>query len=54
MRDEATGERLDELEDPFRLYRCHTIMSWIEVCPKNLNPARAIVEIKRVIALRRF
>ena len=51
-RDEATGERLDELEDPFRLYRCHTIMNCAEACPKDLNPARAIGEIKRMIAER--
>jgi succinate dehydrogenase / fumarate reductase iron-sulfur subunit len=51
-RDEATGERLDELEDPFRLYRCHTIMNCTNACPKNLNPARAIAEIKRMIAER--
>jgi len=52
-RDEATGERLDALEDPFRLYRCHTIMNCAEACPKDLNPARAIAEIKRMIAERR-
>jgi succinate dehydrogenase / fumarate reductase iron-sulfur subunit len=52
-RDEATGERLDELEDPFKLYRCHTIMNCAEACPKDLNPARAIAEIKRKIAERR-
>ena len=52
-RDEATGERLDELEDPFRLYRCHTIMNCAEACPKDLNPARAIAEIKRKIAERK-
>ena len=51
-RDEATGERLDELEDPFRLYRCHTIMNCTEACPKDLNPARAIAEIKMMIAER--
>jgi len=47
-RDEMTGERLDELEDPFRLYRCHTIMNCANVCPKGLNPARAIAEIKKM------
>ena len=52
-RDEATGERLDALEDPFRLYRCHTIMNCTEACPKDLNPARAIAEIKKMIAERR-
>ena len=52
-RDEATGERLDELEDPFRLYRCHTIMNCTEACPKDLNPAKAIGEIKQILAHRR-
>jgi succinate dehydrogenase / fumarate reductase iron-sulfur subunit len=52
-RDDATGERLDALEDPFRLYRCHTIMNCTEACPKDLNPARAIAEIKKLIAERR-
>jgi len=47
-RDEMTGERLDELEDPFRLYRCHTIMNCANVCPKGLNPAKAIAEIKKL------
>lgn len=46
-RDENTGERLDELEDPFRLYRCHTIMNCTRTCPKHLNPAKAIAEIKK-------
>ncbi|MEL7029569.1 MAG: succinate dehydrogenase iron-sulfur subunit, partial [Pseudomonadota bacterium] len=46
-RDEATGERLDNLEDPFRLYRCHTIMNCSQTCPKGLNPAKAIGEIKK-------
>ena len=45
-RDEATGERLDSLEDPFKLYRCHTIMNCTKACPKSLNPAKAIAEIK--------
>ena len=53
-RDEATGERLDELEDPFRLYRCHTIMNCTTACPKDLNPARAIAEIKKMLAVRRL
>jgi succinate dehydrogenase / fumarate reductase iron-sulfur subunit len=52
-RDEATGERLDALEDPFRLYRCHTIMNCTEACPKDLNPAKAIGEIKKLLAGRR-
>src|SRR6267142_1839682 len=51
-RDEATGERLYELEDPFRLYRCHTIMSCTDVCPKDLNPARAIAEITKMLVQR--
>ncbi|WP_296766274.1 succinate dehydrogenase iron-sulfur subunit [Sediminimonas sp.] len=46
-RDEATGERLDDLEDPFKLYRCHTIMNCTKTCPKGLNPAKAIAEIKK-------
>jgi succinate dehydrogenase / fumarate reductase iron-sulfur subunit len=51
-RDEATGERLDELEDPFRLYRCHTIMNCTRTCPKGLNPAKAIAEIKKMLMVR--
>ena len=51
-RDEMTGERLDELEDPFRLYRCHTIMNCSNVCPKGLNPAQAIGEIKKLMVER--
>ena len=53
LRDEATGERLDELEDPFRLYRCHTIMNCTKTCPKDLNPAKAIGEIKQAMVARR-
>ena len=45
-RDEAKGERLDNLEDPFRLYRCHTIMNCAKACPKGLNPSEAIAELK--------
>ena len=52
-RDEHTGERLDELEDPFRLYRCHTIMNCTKTCPKGLNPAKAIAEIKKELVERR-
>jgi succinate dehydrogenase / fumarate reductase iron-sulfur subunit len=51
-RDEATGERLDALQDPFRLYRCHTIMNCTNTCPKGLNPGKAIAEIKRLLAAR--
>jgi succinate dehydrogenase / fumarate reductase, iron-sulfur subunit len=47
-RDEATGARLDALEDPFKLYRCHTIMNCTQTCPKGLNPAKAIAEIKKL------
>jgi succinate dehydrogenase / fumarate reductase iron-sulfur subunit len=52
-RDEATGDRLDALEDPFRLYRCHTIMNCTKTCPKSLNPARAIAEIKQLMVARK-
>ena len=52
-RDEATGERLDNLEDPFRLYRCHTIMNCTQTCPKGLNPAKAIAETKKLLVERR-
>ena len=52
-RDEATGDRLDELEDPFKLYRCHTIMNGTNACPKGLNPAKAIQETKKLLLERR-
>ncbi len=52
-RDEATGERLDNLEDPFRLYRCHTIMNCTKTCPKGLNPAQAIAETKKLMLERK-
>ena len=52
-RDEYTGERLDALEDPFRLYRCHTIMNCTRTCPKGLNPAKAIAKIKQKMVERR-
>lgn len=52
-RDEATGDRLENLEDPFKLYRCHTIMNCTDTCPKGLNPARAISAIKRLILERK-
>jgi succinate dehydrogenase / fumarate reductase iron-sulfur subunit len=51
-RDEATAERLDNLEDPYRLFRCHTIMNCVDVCPKGLNPAKAIGKIKEMMILR--
>ena len=52
-RDEALGERLDALEDPFKLYRCHTIMNCTNTCPKGLNPAKAIAETKKLLLERR-
>ncbi|WP_102960703.1 succinate dehydrogenase iron-sulfur subunit [Mangrovicella endophytica] len=52
-RDEATGDRLDALEDPFKLYRCHTIMNCTQTCPKGLNPAKAIAEIRKMMVERR-
>ncbi|HLH12820.1 MAG TPA: succinate dehydrogenase iron-sulfur subunit [Methylovirgula sp.] len=53
-RDEAKGERLDNVEDPFRLYRCHTIMNCAKACPKGLNPAKAIAEIKEMLIERQL
>lgn len=52
-RDEATGERLDDLEDPFKLYRCHTILNCTRTCPKGLNPGKKIAEIKFMMQQRR-
>ena len=52
-RDEAAGQRLDELDDSFKLYRCHTIMNCTNACPKGLNPGKAIGEIKSALARRR-
>ena len=51
-RDEATGDRLDNLEDPYRLFRCHTIMNCVDVCPKGLNPTKAIGKIKELMVRR--
>ena len=51
-RDEATGKRLDDVEDPFKLYRCHTIMNCTNTCPKGLNPAKAIAETKKRMVQR--
>jgi succinate dehydrogenase / fumarate reductase iron-sulfur subunit len=48
-RDQATAERMDALEGPYRLFRCHTIMNCVEVCPKGLNPTRAIARIKEMM-----
>jgi succinate dehydrogenase / fumarate reductase, iron-sulfur subunit len=52
-RDEAQTERLDAVEDPFKLYRCHTIMNCAKACPKGLSPAKAIAEIKKMMVERR-
>ncbi len=51
-RDQATSERLDNLEDPYRLFRCHSIMNCVDVCPKSLNPTRAIGKIKDLMVKR--
>jgi succinate dehydrogenase / fumarate reductase iron-sulfur subunit len=51
-RDQATSERLDNLEDPYRLFRCHTIMNCVDVCPKGLNPTKAIGKIKDMMVAR--
>ena len=51
-RDQVTKERLDDLDDPFKLYRCHTIMNCTSTCPKGLNPAKAIAEIKKLMVER--
>ena len=48
-RDQATEQRLEELEGPFRLFRCHTIMNCVDVCPKGLNPTKAIGNIKKLM-----
>jgi succinate dehydrogenase / fumarate reductase iron-sulfur subunit len=53
-RDEATQHRLDNLEDPYRLYRCHTIMNCAQTCPKGLNPAKAIAEVKKLVVERKL
>ena len=50
-RDQATGERLDNLEDPYRLFRCRSILNCTDVCPKGLNPALAISQIRGMLAL---
>ena len=51
-RDTRTNERLDNLNDPYRLFRCHTIMNCVDVCPKHLNPTRAIGKIKEMMLKR--
>ena len=47
-RDEERKERLKQVADEFKLYRCHTIMNCAKACPKGLNPAKAIAEIKKL------
>ena len=51
-RDQALSGRLDNLEDPYRLFRCHSIMNCVDVCPKNLNPTAAIGRIKDIMVKR--
>jgi succinate dehydrogenase iron-sulfur subunit len=51
-RDQALNARLDDLEDPYRLFRCHTIMNCVDVCPKGLNPTLAIGKIKSMLLAR--
>jgi succinate dehydrogenase / fumarate reductase iron-sulfur subunit len=51
-RDQAMGERLDDLDDPYRLFRCHTIMNCTDVCPKGLNPSKAIGHIRQLLLKR--
>ncbi len=51
-RDQVRDERLDNLEDPYRLFRCHTIMNCVDVCPKGLNPTKAIGKIKDMLVKR--
>ena len=51
-RDQAVNERLDNLEDPYRLFRCHTIMNCVDVCPKGLNPSLAIGKIREMMVKR--
>lgn len=53
-RDQAQQERLENLEDPYRLYRCHNIMNCVDVCPKGLNPSKAINEIKALKVKQKF
>jgi succinate dehydrogenase / fumarate reductase, iron-sulfur subunit len=51
-RDHEREERLDNLEDPYRLFRCHTIMNCVDVCPKGLNPSKAIANIRTMLVSR--
>jgi len=51
-RDQATEQRLEQLDDAYKLFRCHSIMNCVQVCPKGLNPTRAIGEIKKAMLKR--
>jgi len=51
-RDQASAARLDDLEDPYRLFRCRTILNCTDACPKGLNPALAISQIRSMLARR--
>jgi succinate dehydrogenase / fumarate reductase iron-sulfur subunit len=51
-RDNSDNHRLEQLDDSFKLYRCHTIMNCTDTCPKGLNPAKAIAEIKKLLVSR--
>jgi succinate dehydrogenase / fumarate reductase iron-sulfur subunit len=51
-RDEDTDARLDQLDDAFKLFRCHTILNCTATCPKSLNPALAIAETKKMLLAR--
>jgi succinate dehydrogenase / fumarate reductase iron-sulfur subunit len=51
-RDQSASQRLDNLEDPYRLFRCHSIMNCVDVCPKGLNPTKAIGKIKDMLVKR--
>jgi len=53
-RDEMTQERLEALDDSFKLYRCHTIMNCSKTCPKGLNPGKAVAEIKKKVSMYRW
>jgi len=53
-RDQSTEERLQALDDPFKLFRCHTIMNCVQVCPKGLNPTKAIGDIKKMMVKKSF
>uniref|UniRef100_A0A2C9L9W7 Succinate dehydrogenase [ubiquinone] iron-sulfur subunit, mitochondrial n=1 Tax=Biomphalaria glabrata TaxID=6526 RepID=A0A2C9L9W7_BIOGL len=53
-RDDALGEKLDDLNDPFKLFRCYNIMNCVNACPKGLNPAKAISSIKKLIIEREY